>query len=645
MRDSDIPRLDDDDDDTYATADEGDDNEAGEESQVIGQDGRTDDEVLNQSSNPDDAVQDVGEWIHVTSNSDLPKINSNIECKFPDHPNNVKCTIISRAGKSSTASWHFLNIKEGDGEGKCCSFKNATWKPVAENQADETEPISHEVFYGGCDSAFDQAKEEEIEKWKLFKTFIEVPDEDQKTISTRWVCTRKIKGGKVVYKARLVARGFEEDSKFLRTDSPTCSKESLRLTLAIISCHSWKLHSLDVRSAFLQGTSLERNVFIKPPKEARSKFLWKMLKCPYGLADAGRLWYMKLKTELLKTGMILCKYDQALFTWFIDGKLSGVLAVHVDDILFGGEDTFYIQVISKLKSTFAVGLEEDTNLKYLGLQISQTKLGISVSTNCYANSLKSITVPENKSIGIDGFSSEETKLLKQFCGQINWLSTQGRPNIAFESCFVANSLKTGDPKIFDYANKVIRKTRNQNVILNYPRNFDIFSCCVVTFCDASFCNLPNGGSQGGYVSFIVDKNGVFSPVTWQSRKIRRVVKSTIGAECLAAVEAAEVTIFIATVIRDVLKLSSNIDSFLFCDNRNLVNAVHSSTNLEDKRLVLDVSILRDLVEQRELTEFLWIATDLQLADVLTKQGASSKLLLNVLNNDSLRFHKSSGSFR
>ena len=157
--------------------------------------------------------------------------------------------------------------------------------------------------------------------------------------------------------------------------------------------------------------------------------------------------------------------------------------------------------------------------------------------------------------------------------------------------------------------------------------------------------MPNGGSQGGYISFIVDKNGVFSPVTWQSRKIRRVVKSTIGAECLAAVEAAEVTIFIATMIRDVLKLSSNIDSFLFCDNRNLVNAVHSSTNLEDKRLVLDISILRDLVEQRELTEFLWIATDLQLADVLTKQGASSKLLLNVLNNVSLRFHKSSGSFR
>lgn len=55
-------------------------------------------------------------------------------------------------------------------------------------------------------------------------------------LSTRWVLTRKFKGGKVVYKARLVARGFEENSQSLKTDSPTCAKESLRITLALISC-------------------------------------------------------------------------------------------------------------------------------------------------------------------------------------------------------------------------------------------------------------------------------------------------------------------------------------------------------------------------------------------------------------------------
>ena len=449
----------------------------------------------------------------------------------------------------------------------------------------------------------------------------------------------------MIYKARLVARGFEEDIKTLRTDSPTCSKESLRMCLALISCHSWKLHSLDVKSAYLQGTPMERKVLIKPPKEAGSTHLWKMIRCPYGLADAGRHWYLRLKTELLNSGLIVNKYDQAFFMWHDEGKLAGILACHVDDVIYGGNKSFHDRVINKLKGTFSIGLEEDTNLKYLGLKISQTINGIHVSTDEYAKSLKPLHTPKSCTSDIKEFSSEEVKCLKQFCGQINWLSTQGRPDIAFESCYISNGLKSGNHNIFNFANKIVRKVQNQSVTLNYPCDFDISSVFVVSFCDASFANLPNAGSQGGHVSFLVDKNGMYSPITWQSRKIRRVVKSTIAAECLAAVEAAESTVYLATLLSDILKLSRRIDTFLFSDNRNLVNAVHSSTNLEDKRLVIDISILRDLIDQQELTEFLWVSNEWQLADVLTKHGASTKLLSTVFNDPHLRFNKSSARFR
>ena len=198
--------------------------------------------------------------------------------------------------------------------------------------------------------------------------------------------------------------------------------------------------------------------------------------------------------------------------------------------------------------------------------------------------------------------------------------------------------------MFHRVNKIIRRAQNHNFTLNFPCDFDISSVNIVSFCDASFANLPNAGSQGGYLSFLIDKNGLYSPVAWQSRKIRRVVKSTIAAECLAAVEAAENTIYLAMLLKDILKLLKNIDTFLFCDNRNLVNAVHSSTNLEDRRLVIDVSVLRDLIDQKELTEFSWVSTECQLADVLTKQGASTKLLSNIFNNVNLRFDRNSARF-
>ena len=45
--------------------------------------------------------------------------------------------------------------------------------------------------------------------------YTEVPLNEQKVISTRWVFTEKIVEGKKSIKARLVARGFEEDSDSL----------------------------------------------------------------------------------------------------------------------------------------------------------------------------------------------------------------------------------------------------------------------------------------------------------------------------------------------------------------------------------------------------------------------------------------------
>ena len=110
-------------------------------------------------------------------------------------------------------------------------------------------------------------------------------------------------------------------------------------------------------------------------------------------------------------------------------------------------------------------------------------------------------------------------------------------------------MKSGDPKVFSAANKVIRKAQNQDIVLHFYSDFDFSSCSVISFCDASFANLPNAGSQGGFICLLVDKNGVYFPIAWQSRKVKRVVKSTLAAECLSAVEAAELIVYISELIR------------------------------------------------------------------------------------------------
>ena len=45
---------------------------------------------------------------------------------------------------------------------------------------------------------------------------------------------------------------------------------SFRLVVSIIASNMWKIHSGDVISAFLQGQEINRNVYVKPPQEAKT---------------------------------------------------------------------------------------------------------------------------------------------------------------------------------------------------------------------------------------------------------------------------------------------------------------------------------------------------------------------------------------
>ena len=307
----------------------------------------------------------------VVSNIDLPKKGSNIQFKLPEDSEWRNGTVISRGGKSSTANWHFLNVQESGSNAKCISFKNASWfdPSVHTTESASSESALMVNLSSNENLMYDTAKQDELLKWKDMKVYKEVFNEGQPTISTRWVLTKKnISDGRIKYKARLVARGFEEVIPS-QTDSPTCSKSILRLIFTLIASNKWILHSLDIKSAFLQGMPIDREVFVKPPSEAKTDYLWLLLQCVYGLADSSRKWYLRVVQELLSCGLEKLKLDNSVFLWHHNGQLQGVVAVHVDDFLYAGTKLFQINVIKKIKSMFIVGSEEECNFVYLGLKL------------------------------------------------------------------------------------------------------------------------------------------------------------------------------------------------------------------------------------------------------------------------------------
>ena len=485
---------------------------------------------------------------------------------------------------------------------------------------------------------FKQQKVEEIQKWKQNDVYevvqVDEISEENYPISTRWILDETKK------KARLVAKGFEEPPiEGTKRVSPTCRKESLRLLFSITVSKGWTLNSLDIASAFLQGIPIEREVYLKPPKEFHEPGkVWKLKKCVYGLADAAKMWYNTIKERGDNSGLQRCPYDDALF--FVKDKenLVGILAVHVDDFIYSGYEAFYSDILQK----FLTGLEVKSHgvnvFKYLGLQVSQNPSSkeIFVSQEEYSKEINMIQISRTRqSQKTHSLNSDEYNLLRSGIGQLNWLSIQTRPDIAFDVCQLSNNLK--DPCVADLItfNKIVKKIQNNDPLPLTYRSLENLEegLNLLVYSDAAYNNLAHNGSQSGYLIFLCDKdNNVKNIMVWRSVKIDRVCRSTVAAESLALLNATDHALFVHETLKLLLGDKCPIQIRCFIDSKGLLELVNKTKDPIEKRLIITMAEIREMIERKEI-KVDYIPSKLMPADVLTKRGVDGKVLRMCLNDD------------
>merc|ERR1711867_5586 len=206
-----------------------------------------------------------------------------------------------------------------------------------------------------------EAKNNEIENLKTYETFEEFMDEGQETIGSRWIITEKQKhdGQKQDYKAILVAKGFQEIDQ-PQSDSPTAAEESFKLLMALAANQNFKIVSMDRRAAFLQAKKLDREVFVRPPDDIKKEgVVWKLLKPLYGLDDASRKFYLKVKETLQELRLKTLPGDDAFYYKHKNGKLMGLILSHVDDFTIAGDTDFVKRIVTGIKERFTVSKVEE----------------------------------------------------------------------------------------------------------------------------------------------------------------------------------------------------------------------------------------------------------------------------------------------
>ena len=327
--------------------------------------------------------------------------------------------------------------------------------------------------------------------------------------------------------------------------------------------------------------------------------------------------------------------DNALF-FMRNTSLDGVFVVHVDDFIFAGNDLFHEMVVQAIIKSFQIGQVQENVFKYLGLNVTQCEGAIAIDQIEYVNSIEMLHVKDKRG-KLHPLTSNEVTSLQSVLGQVNWVATQTRPDLSFDVLELSMSIKNAQMMHISQAKKMLLKLKNDDAFINFPALSNIEDCSLIVYTDASFANLPDKVSSArGYLVFLVDSSSNCCLLSWASNKIKRVVKSTTSAECLALLDGLEDAFVLKSALCEMF--GSDVIQMKIVgrtDHKNLYDAIHSSLPATEKILRIDLAVLKEMLRSKKIDCIERVSNDEQLADVLTKKGVNNKSLLNVVQSGKL----------
>ena len=193
------------------------------------------------------------------------------------------------------------------------------------------------------------AKDKEVDQWisnSVFKIVRRAGVPIKRIMAMRWILTWKEAPEGTKANARLVAKGFTDpDLLTIRAEAPTLSKIGRHRLLQRACSHKFKIEVGDVSTAFLQGDKEEQNrdVYLEPTADLRQRLnigkesILKLTGSVYGLRNAPRAWYQRVKKDLENLGWRCHQLDQCVFLKYDGDELVGIIGVYVDDFIIAGK--------------------------------------------------------------------------------------------------------------------------------------------------------------------------------------------------------------------------------------------------------------------------------------------------------------------
>ena len=545
-----------------------------------------------------------------------------------------KVTVTSRYFSKSG----YVNVKNSDGDKFGVDLATGGWKYnvlASEGIQDTFVTFIPEDRWGEVECL--EAKKKEISMWEKFGVVENMEDAGQEPrILTKWIVTEKTdETGEHRVKARLVVLGnMEEGLPAIQTQSPTCGKDTVRLLLTVAASYGWEMVMIDLTNAYFQAelSKREGGLYLVPPSDIKDDgMIWRVTGNLYGLRDGAANLRKKAIKHLIQAGGVQSKVDPCLIIFRKQGVTQGAATIWVDDYFVVGipEVRQYIQ--KKIQEEFTVGRIVEDAFKYLGIKIeARQDGGFQQHQKEYIDNLEEVAIPVKNSK--EDLDEHGLSVLRHGTGKLNWAAQGTRPELCFRVAELSTHFKNGSVSHLKMINKCIKDVQSNPVMVQYPKLRN--ELIIVGFCDAALHNMDDRvSSGGGYIIFLADKGLRSAPVSWTSTKIKRVVRSSLAAEALIAVECADAMYYIKAMIGEILK--SEVRMVLVTDSNNLVESLKSPHPVQEKRLRVDMAALRKDVNDGVI-EIKHCVGSKQVADILTKTGVNADLIRRVINQGSLK---------
>ena len=483
-----------------------------------------------------------------------------------------------------------------------------------------------------------EAKNTEIKNLKEYETFEEVEDCGQERISSRWVITVKEAhdGQKTKYKARLVARGFQE-STLPQSDSPTVLRESNKLFTAIAANQEFQLVSVDIRAAFLQSKELQRDVYVVPPKDlAETGIIWKLKKPLYGLNDASRRFWLRVKKIFEDESLKTLPGDEAFYYKNIDGNLIGMIITHVDDFQIAGTEDFIKNILKKLHSSLTVSKTERDSYRFTGIDVRKVNSGIELSMEDYAASIENIREIRNEKKS-EFLSKAELKLFRKYVGKINWLAENTRPDLSIWALNLSKQSSKATIGDLKKLNNIIKRIGSRQSRVKFAKIGQKEDLVLHAVGDASF--KSDGPSIGGRLIMLGNRhNDMVSPLFWKCKQIQHVCHSAKEAETRNIMKLVDTSVYLGEQVAALLFGDSKltIPVKVYTDSMPLLDSIASTKQVEQRLLRNTMTDLKKKLENKQVVGYSWVETRDMTADVLTKEGSDVENILEVIRENKFR---------